>query len=441
MYSFDPALKAKSVFKERFVWMLFMAITFFLLYGAANQYAGITAPHLSFWMEWEKKIPFVPVFIVPYMSSDLMFVIAFLLPYTRLELRVLAVRVLFIVIVSVIFFLIFPLQFSFEKPVIDSYTFLFSLLEADLPYNQAPSLHIAFAIILWVSMRKYLHNIWLRVLVPMWLWLIALSTLLVYQHHFIDLPLGAFVALAGIYFFDEDRISVWTKSFSTPRSLKMGLYYLITASIFMILAFVWQSFTYLFLWFFLSLFSVSIVYAFGLNNFLAGKDAKAKHWQYFLFAPYFVGNYVSWQYYKRKIPLFVAVDKNIYFGRFPSKNEYQILKKQGIKHCVNLATEQQVQKQIIAQTRLAFLDQTIQSPESLHEAVLLIEKYKKELVYVHCALGLSRSVLVLSAWLLYKGKTVEEVEKTMIKIRPLYVKSAYMSINLEMYKTWLERKV
>ena len=438
MYAFNPSLEAKSAIKERFVWMLFMGITFFLLYGAANQYAGLTAPHQSFWMEWEKKIPFIPAFIVPYMSSDVMFIIAFFLPYTRLELRILAARVLFIVLISVVLFIVSPLQFSFEKPPIESFTFLFNLLEADLPYNQVPSLHIAFAIVLWASMRKYIQSLWLKLLVASWLWLIALSTLFVYQHHFIDLPTGAMLGLLAVYILREDKPSLLTTSFTTPRSLKMGLYYLVVSMICMVLAFIIPLFSWGFLWLFLSLFSVSIIYAFGLNRLLAGKEAKAKLWQWLLFAPYFLGNYISWHYYKLRLPLVASLMPDVYLGRFPTSKDYEELKDKGVKHCINLATEQQVQQVHIAQTRLPFLDQTIQSPESLHEGVLLIEKYKEEGVYVHCTLGLSRSVLLVSAWLLYNGYNLEELESRIAKVRPNYVKSPYMKINLTMYQEFLK---
>ncbi len=440
MYAFNPGLEANSVTKERFVWMLFMGITFFLLYGAANQYAGLTRPHPTLWMEWEKDIPFISAFIVPYMSSDLMFVIAFFLPYTRLDLRILAARVLFIVMGSVGLFVLFPLQFSFEKPPIESFTFLFGLLEADLPYNQAPSLHIAFAIVLWASMRKYIHSLWLRIFLAIWLWLIALSTLFVYQHHFIDLPTGALLGLLAVYVLRADRPSLLTTSFTTPRSLKMGLYYLVASTIFMVLAFALPSLKWMFLWLFISLFSVSVIYAFGLNTLLAGKEGKAKLWQWILFAPYFVGNYISWHYYKLRLPLVSSVMPSIHLGRFPTEMEYKELEDKGIKHCINLATEQQVQKTGMPQTRLSFLDQTIQSPASLHEGVLLIEKHKEEGVYVHCTLGLSRSVLLVSAWFIYLGHTLEETEKRIAEIRPNYVKSPYMKINLQMYQDFLDEK-
>jgi protein-tyrosine phosphatase/membrane-associated phospholipid phosphatase len=437
-YAFDHELTAKSVMKERLVWMLYIGIIFFLLYGVANHYAGLTAPHPTLNFGWEDKIPFIPEFIVPYMSSDVMFICAFLFPYTRLELRVLAERVLFIILTAVVLFTFFPFQFAFEKPATtESFSFLFGVLQADLPYNQAPSLHISFAIVLWYSMREYLTLWWVKVLVATWIWLIVLSTLFVFQHHILDLPTGAALGFFTLYFINAEKDSILTRSFTTPRSLKMGLYYLIASAFFLILSVNIGTFSWLAFWFFLSLFSVSIIYAFGLNALLAGKEAKASWWQWLLFAPYFVGNYLSWQYYKRKLPLMQALKDNVYLGRYPSAKEYSILEEKGICLALNLATEQQVQKKGLAQIRLPFLDQTIQSPESLHQGVEYIEAHKEDGVYVHCTLGLSRSVLLTSAWLLFNGYSLNEAQEEIAKIRPNAVKSPYMQITLEIYQKYL----
>ena len=438
MYIFDHHLDAKAVTKEKFVWMLYMGIFFFLLYGSSNQYAGLTSPHPSFWIVWEQQIPFIEAFIVPYMSSDIMFVIAFFMPYTRLELRVLAARILFIIFLSCMVFVLFPLQFSFEKPEIQSFTFLFGILEADLPFNQLPSLHVAFAIVLWTSMKKYIKNRWIKIFTALWFWFIELSTVLVYQHHFIDIPTGAMIGLLAVHIIKEEKQSVFTHGFTTPRSLKMALYYIVGAVLSMFMAFYLSSWgSWFFLWIFTSLLLVSIIYAFGLNILLAGKNAKASWLQWALFAPYFLGNYLSWKFYKRELPLMVKLKDNVYFGRYPSQEEYQVLVDKGIGMAINLATEQQIQKNGLSQIRLPFLDQTIQSPKSLHEGVEYIEAYKKEGVYVHCTLGLSRSVSLVSAWLIFKGHSIEEAQEEIAKIRPNYVKSPYMEITLKMYQEYL----
>jgi len=428
MYKFDVAINAKTAMKERVVWMLYLGLMFFLLYGSANQYASLTAPHPSLVFGWEHKIPFIESFIVPYMASDLMFLVAFLLAYTRLELRVLALRVFAIVTFSVLCFVLFPLQFAFEKPEPEYFTFLFNVLSADLPFNQAPSLHVSFAIVLWYSMKEKIEAKWLRVVLAVWFGLIALSTLFVYQHHFIDLPTGALVGFLAVYFISEKKENRVLNAFMTPRSLKMALYYLVASALFMVLAF---QVSVLFFYLFLSLFFVSVVYAFGLHEMVS------KYWFFhLLLLPYYVGNYFSYRYYKPKLKLMVEVKEGIYFGRFPMFEEYAKIKEQGVNAVLNLAWEQpRVDKINLYRKRLSLLDQTIPNPKQLHEAVLFIEEYKKEGVFVHCALGLSRSVLVISAWLLYTGHSRDEVEEIIGEIRPDYVKSEYMRIALDIYES------
>ena len=434
MYKFDVALNAKTAMKERIVWMLYLGLMFFLLYGSANQYASLTAPYPSLVFGWEHNIPFVESFIVPYMASDLMFVLAFLFAYTRLELRVLALRVFAIVLFSVLIFVAFPLQFTFEKPEVKSFTWLFTALSADLPFNQAPSLHVSFAIVLWYSMKEKIASRVVRVALGLWFGLIALSTLFVYQHHFIDLPTGALVGFLAVYFISKKKKNKVLKAFTTPRSLKMALYYLVASALLMVLSF---QLSVLFFYLFVSLFFVSVVYAFGLNEMLVTNSLVKYLFLRLLFAPYLWGNKLSWSYYKRKLPLMVKVDEGVYFGRLYDVNERKELENSGLKHILNLAIEHTILRKHYFHSfyNLPFLDQTIPNPKQLHRAVELIEEHKKEGIYIHCALGLSRSVLVISAWLLYTGHSRDEVEKIMSEIRPNYVKSEYMGIALDIYQS------
>lgn len=434
MYPFDPALNAAATLKERFVWALFMGALFFILYGGANQFAALHAPHPSIVMEWERELPFVPWFIIPYMSSDVMFVIAFMLPQSRLELRTLALRVLFIMGVASAVFVLYPLQFGFSKPSSESYRWLFDLLKADLPYNQLPSLHIAFAIVLWASMRRTLRLPLLKYAVAAWLWLIALSTLLVYQHHFIDLPTGALLGAAAVGLIRSGNPML--ERFTTPRSLKMGLYYLFGSVLFLVAAFAYHSL--LPFWLFLTLGTVAVAYAFGFGGLLSDQG-RANVWRWALFAPYYLGNHLSWRWYKRRIPLSVRLEEGVHFGRLPAWEEYENLRSLGVSRAINLCSEHPLHQSPLPQERLPLFDQTIPSPESLHRAVMLIEKHRDEGVYVHCALGLSRSVMAVSAWMHYRGYTPEQITQQLDRLRPGYVKKAYVRIALELYRNYLER--
>lgn len=444
---FDSTMQAPATLKERFVWLVFMGALFFLLYGASNEYAYLTSPHSAFFWQWEGHIPFISTFIVPYMSSDIVFVIAFLLAQTRFELRVLALRVLFIILFSVFIFVFFPLKFTFEKPVIEHFSFLFKLLEADKPFNQLPSLHVSFAIVFWSCMKAHVSNKWVKACLALWLGLVALSTLFVFQHHFIDLPTGALVGLLAVYLFREGRNKRLLTAFSTPRHIKMGLYFLLGSIVLVVLTFMVSSLSipllpYLLVYLFICTLSVSIVYAFGFNHLLANTKGVANSPQWIVFLPYFVGCKLSWAYYTRTLPLLAKVEEGLYVGRHPKALEYKKISVLGVNQVINLATELQLNKRILeanqlTQHRLNFLDQTMQSPEALHQAVLLIERYKQQGVYVHCALGLSRSILVCWAWMIFNGESDEEIIRHLTEIRPRFVQSKYMQINVDLYRQFL----
>ncbi|EAQ66641.1 Phosphoesterase, PA-phosphatase related:Dual specificity protein phosphatase [Marinomonas sp. MED121] len=437
MLTFEPSMQANASLKERVIWVLFMGTVFFLLYGAANEMASLTGPHPSFYFEWEKSIDFIPIFIIPYMSSDLVFVIAFLLPQTRIELRTLALRVLFIILLSVIVFILIPLEFAFEKPVTDQFSLLFKLLEADKPFNQLPSLHISFAIVFWASMKNTLSNHIVKSVLLCWLLMIMLSTLFVYQHHFIDIPTGLAVGILAVCLIrKETKMSALTQ-FMTPRHLKMAYYFLALSIVLILLSFALSP---VFLYFFICTFSVSVIYAFGYNHLLDITYKKARLIRWIIFLPYFLGCKISWMLYKPSLPLLSKVENNVYFGRHPSLPEYVTIKQLGVKQVINLATELPLNKTALIQHRFSFLDQTIQCPEAIHKVVMLIEKHKSDGIYVHCALGLSRSVIVIWAWQLFNGKSHEEIREHLNEIRPNYVQSKYMAVNIALYENFLKSK-
>lgn len=429
---FNAELSAASTLKERFVWLLYLGIVFFLLYGSANQYAAITATDRAFVMGWEKQIPFVEAFIVPYMSSDVLFAIAFLLPQTRQNVKILALRNFFAIIISVLVFVLWPMKFTFTKPPVDN--FLFEMLKMDLPYNQLPSLHVSLAVILWASMKHTIHATWIKAILFIWLILIVLSTLLVYQHHFIDIPTGFAVGVLVVYLFNEKRANYFTNSFTTPRHIKIGLYYLVFAIGLMILAFKLSSLFVLYL--FVSVFAVSAIYAFGLNEFLLTKNRYLNVLQRLILLPYFIGSHLSWRYYQRKIPFLSQLNERIYFGRQANNKEYAQLKQLGITHIINLCPELIFNRSEIAQQRFNFLDLTMQSPVQISTVIEAIESSltnDNDKVYIHCKLGMSRTILVISAYLLQQGKTNEQISAFLQQTRPFYVKSKYMQINLQLF--------
>ncbi len=437
MSKFDIALDSQSSLKERFIWLLYLGIVFYLLYGSVNQYAFKIQTNTSFFMQWEKSIPFIESFIIPYISSIILFIVAFLLPQTRISLKILALRSFIAITISVLVFALFPLKFAFEKPIVDN--FLFILLKIiDLPYNQMPSLHVSLAVILWFSIKNNIQSKLIKVALFLWSILIILSTLFVYQHHFIDIPTGFLLGLIIVYLVNEKKETYFIKSFTTPRNIKIGLYYIVFSTVFMILSFKLSSVICLYLFF--SIFSLSAVYTFGLNDFLISKNLYINILQKIFFLPYFIGSHLSWIYYKREIPFISKFNENIYFGRQADNKEYEKLKKLGIKKIINLCPELQFNKTDIPQKKYNFLDLTIQSPKKLLKVIKEIEK-SNDKIFIHCKLGMSRTILVISSYMLYQKKSFEEIENLLQEKRPSYVKAKYMKINLDIFKELLNKRI
>ncbi|WP_020559322.1 phosphatase PAP2 family protein [Thiofilum flexile] len=430
-------MNTPALVKERLLWCIYLGITFFLLYGAANHYAALTAPHPAIYMEWEHNIPFIALFIIPYMASDLMFILAFSLKQSRLELRILAARVLFIIVVSVLCFILLPLQFAFTKPPIQEYALLFNLLQADLPYNQLPSLHVSFAIILYSSMSRHTPSKFIKSLLAVSFILIIISTLLVYQHHFWDIPTGALVGFGAIYLIRHNPNSTIVRCFSTPRHLKMALYYLVATIILLVLAFNFKILAPIWLYLAMCTLAVSIVYAFGFNQALVNKRDKPSILQWLVFLPYFIGTYFNWRLYQN-LPILKPLVSNIYIGRQPSTHEYNALTQAGIKHIINLAPEQVFQKTHLTQTRLALLDLTIPAPERIHQAVLALEHSKQELTYLHCALGLARTGIIAGAYLIYQGYPRDELEALIQAAQPRFKAKPYTQVAWDLYEDYLK---
>ena len=209
-----PTLKT-SLLKLALVGMLFYAS-----YGLSNHYAASLAyvPEVAF--AWERGIPFWAWTIVPYWSLNLMYAAAFFLCRNACEQNRYAARLVSAQIIATTCFMLFPLHFGWPKPPTDGlWGWLFdSLVAFDLPYNQAPSLHIALSIIVgafyWTRFPK------IRLPIFLWQSLIALSVLTTYQHHFIDVPTGALLGWLVLWAIPQHGVSPFRRPFDTQGRLK-----------------------------------------------------------------------------------------------------------------------------------------------------------------------------------------------------------------------------
>jgi membrane-associated phospholipid phosphatase len=185
-----------------------LSVLFLILYGGCNWITARIANVGTFYFEWERKIPFVPFFILPYMSIDLFFVVAPFLCRTDSELSILVKRIAAAIIVAGICFLVFPLRFAFSRPHADGwFGALFDWFRGiDAPYNLFPSLHAALMLILLDIYFRHTDG-FVRVVTMIWFVLIALSPILTYQHHLIDIAGGFVLAVFCFWVFPQPDFS------------------------------------------------------------------------------------------------------------------------------------------------------------------------------------------------------------------------------------------
>ena len=120
-------------------------------------------------------------------------------------------RAIFLTVVSTFIFVIFPMKFYFPKPEIDNQIlkFLFYLLgKLDSNFNQCPSLHVSFAFLSVTVYCREIKSKFLKVFLCLWGFLLAISILFVYQHHFIDFVGGTLIFLITCIIFPRKKQTI-----------------------------------------------------------------------------------------------------------------------------------------------------------------------------------------------------------------------------------------
>ncbi|HBO37575.1 MAG TPA: phosphatase, partial [Pasteurellaceae bacterium] len=168
-----------------------VAICFYISYFFTNWFTvqrittlGQDVPEIIF--AWEHHLPFIDWTIIPYWSLNLLYGCGFLLCKTDTEVKRYSLQLLTAQVIATMCFLTFPLQISWAKPVELSgfIGFLFkSLTELDLPYNQAPSLHIILSVIVGALYVAKAPWRWLKWGIIVWFVFISVSVLTTFQHH------------------------------------------------------------------------------------------------------------------------------------------------------------------------------------------------------------------------------------------------------------------
>jgi membrane-associated phospholipid phosphatase len=172
---------------------------FFSIYGGASLLARLRGAREAFHFDWEMRLPFVPSTAIVYLSVPLLLLLAPFILRTWRSFTPFFLTLTAETLVGGLFFLLLPMAQGY--PHREAYGIggaVFRLADRlNLDYNEFPSLNVAFAVTAAIVYGRRCG--WLgKTLFGLWAVTVTFSTLLMHEHHLIDLAAGAALGLAAV---------------------------------------------------------------------------------------------------------------------------------------------------------------------------------------------------------------------------------------------------
>lgn len=414
------ARREPHLWRHAAAWLALLGPFFFASYGAANWLASQRSTVGAIAFDWEHAIPFWPWTIIPYWSIDVFYAISLFVCTSRAEIDTHATRLLTAQVLAVACFILFPLTFSFPRPPSEGLAgFMFdALMSFDKPFNQAPSLHIALLIVLWPLYARHVPARW-RWVLHAWFALILVSVLTTYQHHFIDIPTGAWLGFLCLWLWPDEGRSPLTQLAlaSDRRRHSIAACYALAATVLAALALWSPPIGLWLLWPAGALALVAFIYSAlgpdGFQKFTDGRMSLGARW---MLAPYLLGAWINSRLWTRHEPEAAPIADGVALGRFPTTRNaaaYRTI----IDLCAELPSP-------VPSRAVPLLDLATPDPARLRHAAALIEAAREAgPVLVCCALGYSRSAAAVTVWLLATGRaaTLDAAIAQIRQVRPRIV--------------------
>lgn len=181
----------------------FMALFYALFFPFYFGMGHLSSLHSTFalYMPWERDIPLIPWMIWPYLSLFSLFLLP-LFHMTAGQIATLSRQSTATLLFAGATFLLFPAHLGYAPVAVEGmHHSLFQLLfMVDTPHNLVPSLHVAFSalILLGCAERASPPLVWTY---SFWLLITSASTILVHQHHLLDVFGGLALAIISRRFF------------------------------------------------------------------------------------------------------------------------------------------------------------------------------------------------------------------------------------------------
>ena len=380
-----------------------LCLLFLVVYNGCNYLTSLRHDVGTFFWAWERDMPFVPIFIVPYMSIDLFFIAAPFLCRGETELRTLRRRIVAAILIAGAYFLLFPLRFAFDRPHVSGVLGLVfnNFRNVDKPFNQCPSLHMALRTILAIFYVPRFRGL-LKWALRVWFSLIGLSTVLTYQHHLVDVIGGMALGILCVHLFQDEPLR-------TPslRNCRVGIYYLAGAAFLFAAAAILKGWALLLLWPAISLAMVASAY-FGVGpGIYRKKSGRISLTGRILLWPILLGQRLSLVHYARQCEPWNVLRTNIWIGRRLNNAEARGAIAAGVRAVVDLTCEssEAAPFRSVCYRQIATLDLTAPTPAQITDALDFIhEQSSHGVVYIHCKAGYSRTAVIAAAYLLATGE-------------------------------------
>jgi membrane-associated phospholipid phosphatase len=172
---------------------------FFSIYGGASLLARLRGAREAFHFDWEMRLPFVPSVAIVYLSVPLLLLLAPFILRTWRSFTPFFLTLTAETLVGGLFFLLVPMAQGY--PQREAYGIggaVFRLADRlNLDYNEFPSLHVAFAVTAALVYGRRCG--WLgKILFGLWAITVSFSTLLMHEHHLLDIGAGAALGIAAV---------------------------------------------------------------------------------------------------------------------------------------------------------------------------------------------------------------------------------------------------
>lgn len=188
----DRVIRKKDLWGVLLVSLVF-AVVWFILWTGADIISNMRQTRYALYLPIEQQIPFVPWAMPVYFSLDVaVIVLPFLFKTWRGALPPMA-TMLVQTAIAVPFFIFVPIAAGFTIEPVHGIWGEYVLDPLGLPnfcrWNYFPSLHVAFAFTIAVVLgRKWGHAVLVCGLI--WACAVSISTLLVHEHHLMDILAG-----------------------------------------------------------------------------------------------------------------------------------------------------------------------------------------------------------------------------------------------------------